>query len=130
MSLIRFETLGNLDAVFGRARSQWRPAADVSETEKEYLIRAELPAVRKEDVKVIVDDSVITIHGERRQDQDDKSEKYHRLESFRGSFTRSFSLPEDVLAEAINCEAKDGVLTVRIPKAQPAVRQPRHIPVA
>ena len=144
MSLIRWEPFGNLDDVFGRTRSlwprwaleenggqrvEWRPTADISETDGEYLIRAELPAVKKEDVKVTIDDGVITIHGERKQDKEDKTEKFHRLESFRGSFTRSFSLPENVSAEAVRCDTRDGVLTVRIPKAKPAVRQPRQIPV-
>jgi HSP20 family protein len=144
MSLIRWEPFGNLDDVFGRSRSlwprwaldegggqrvEWRPTADISETDQEYLVRAELPAVKKEDVKVTVDNGVLTIHGERRQEKEDKAERYHRMESFRGTFTRSFSLPENVTADAIRCETRDGVLTVRIPKARPAVRQPRHIPV-
>ena len=147
MSLIRLEPFGGLGELFGRSfpsRSlwphwaleesaahtpEWRPSADISETDKEYLIRAELPAVKKEDVKVTVENGVITIQGERKQDKDEKTEKYHRVESVRGSFTRSFSLPENVSAEAIRCDSRDGVLTVRIPKAQPSVREPRQIPV-
>jgi HSP20 family protein len=147
MSLIRLEPFGGLGELFGRSfpsRSlwphwaleesaghapEWRPSADISETDKEYLIRAELPAVKKEDVKVTVENGVITIQGERKQDKEEKTEKYHRVESVRGSFTRSFSLPENVSAEAIRCDSRDGVLTVRIPKAQPSVREPRQIPV-
>ena len=63
------------------ARLEWSPSADISETDKEYLIRAELPAVKKEDVKVTVDAGTITIEGERRQKQEDRNEKYHRVES-------------------------------------------------
>jgi HSP20 family protein len=147
MSLIRWEPFGALDELFNRSlparnlwprwsledsggqKMEWRPSADISETDKEYLIRAELPAVKKEDVKVTVENGVITLQGERKHETDEKTEKYHRVESFRGTFARSFSLPENVSAESIRCESKDGVLTVRIPKSQPTVRQPRQIPV-
>ena len=74
---------------------QWRPAANISETDKEYLIKAELPEVDKKDVEVTVHDGVITIRGERRFERTDDSEKQHRVESFYGSFARSFSLPAD-----------------------------------
>jgi HSP20 family protein len=101
----------------GREAAQWSPSADISETDKEYLIRAELPAVKKEDVTVTVDDGTITIEGERKQQREDKSEKYHRVESFHGTFTRRFALPDDIDAKSITCEDKDGVLTIHIPKA-------------
>jgi HSP20 family protein len=79
-----------------------------------------LPAVKKEDVQVTYDDGVITIKGERKQQRDEKNEKYHRVESFYGSFERSFSLPDNVNAESIRCESKDGILTVHIPKSETA----------
>src|ERR1019366_7287804 len=80
------------------ARLEWRPSADISETEQEYLIRAELPAVKKEDVKVTVDNNIVTIQGERKQAKEHESEKVHRMESFYGSFARSFSLPDNANA--------------------------------
>jgi len=148
MSLIRWEPFTSSDEVFNRllpslfgrwprstlagngdTKFDWAPSADISETEKEYLIRAELPAVKKEDVKVTVDQGMITIEGERKQEKEDKTERYHRVESFQGSFTRSFSLPENAHAEAIRCESKDGVLTVHIPKAQAEKTQAKRIPV-
>lgn len=143
MTTIRWEPFGRLDHLLGVSRTLWpqwaeeervnravwRPKADISETEKEFLIRAELPAVRKEDVKVTFDAGIVTIHGERRREQGEQTETYHRVESFCGRFSRSFSLPENVAAEAIRCESRDGVLTVRIPKVQPEIRQPRQIPV-
>src|ERR1039458_4907335 len=95
---------------------EWAPSADISETDKEYLIRAELPAVKKEDVKVSYEDGVITIKGERKQQKDEKTEKFHRVESFYGSFERRFSLPDNVDADKIHCESKDGIVTVHIPK--------------
>ena len=107
----------------------WSPSANISETEKEYLIRAELPAVKKEDVKVSVQDNVVTIAGERKQHQEDKSEKVHRVESYWGSFSRSFALPDNVNAEAIRCESKDGVLTVHIPKIEKVTPQATQIKI-
>jgi HSP20 family protein len=108
---------------------EWSPSADISETEREYLIRAELPAVKKEDVRVTVDRGMITIEGERKQQKEEKGEKYHRVESVYGSFTRSFSLPEDTNVEDIRCEDKNGVLTVHIPKTQTAKATPKQIKV-
>jgi HSP20 family protein len=143
MSVIRWDPFASVDesynrllpSLFGRwprvgleegAKLEWRPSTDISETDKEYLIRAELPAVKKEDVKVTLESGVLTIQGERKQEQEHKSEKVHRVESFYGSFVRSFALPENVNAETIRCETKDGVLTVHVPKAQvekPKVKQ-------
>lgn len=147
MSIVRWEPFSEMDSLFNRLMPsmlnrwparfgsasggtvEWAPSSDISETDKEYLIRAELPAVKKEDVKVTVDDGMITIEGERRQQKEDKNEKMHRVESFYGHFTRSFSLPETVDEGAIRCESKDGVLTVHIPKAQAPKTQPKQIKV-
>ena len=106
---------------------EWRPAANISETDKEYLIKAELPEVEKKDVEVSVHDGVITIKGERRFEKTDESEQQHRVESFYGSFARSFSLPADVDETQIKAESKDGVLTVRLPKTE--VVQPKAIDI-
>lgn len=101
----------------------WSPTTDISETDTEYLIRAELPAVRKEDVKVTVDGGVITIEGERKQTKEDQGETFHRVESFRGTFTRRFSLPDNVDVTNIKCEDKDGVLTIHMPKTETSRQQ-------
>ncbi|MBM5811993.1 MAG: Hsp20/alpha crystallin family protein [Gammaproteobacteria bacterium] len=113
----------------GDNRVEWSPSANISETEREYLIRAELPAVKKEDVKVTLEGGMITIQGERKQQQEEKEEKYHRVESIYGSFTRSFMLPDDVDAESVRCEDRDGVLTVHIPKVRAGRREPKLIRV-
>jgi HSP20 family protein len=146
MSLIRWDPFGDVDAMFNRMMSnhywprlalegnggkkvQWAPSADISETEKEYVIRAELPAVDKDNVQVMLDQGLITIKGERKQQKEDKNEKFHRVESFYGSFERSFSLPENVDSDAIRCESKDGVLSVHIPKAELSKNKPKQIAV-
>jgi HSP20 family protein len=108
---------------------EWSPSADISENDKEYLIRAELPAVKKEDVQVTFDDGIISIKGERKQNKEDKNEKYHRTETFYGSFERQFSLPDNVSADAIRCESKDGILTVHIPKTETPKAKPMQITV-
>ena len=144
MSLIRWDPFGDVESFFNRAmpgtlmnwprlsaegtarKLDWAPCADISETDREYLIRAELPAVRKEDVQVTFEDGMISIRGERRQDRDDKNEKLHRVESFYGSFERRYSLPDNVDADAIRCDSRDGILTVHIPKTEalkPKVKQ-------
>jgi HSP20 family protein len=88
----------------------------VSETEGEFLIRADLPSVKKDDVSVTIDDDVLTIAGERKFEKAEQSEKVHRRESLRGTFSRSLSLPDNVNRSDIHAESRDGVLTVHVPK--------------
>ena len=110
-----------------RELASWRPAANISETESEYLIKAELPEVAKEDIDVSVHDGIITIKGERRMEVSDDNEKQHRIESYYGSFSRSFSLPADADESGIQASSKDGILKVQIPKA--VVEKPREIEI-
>jgi HSP20 family protein len=98
----------------------WAPVADISETDHEYLVKAELPGVKREDVKVTLDNGVLTIEGERKLDQEDKNEKSHRIECFHGSFSRSFGLPEDADVANVRADSKDGVLYVHVPKVKTA----------
>jgi HSP20 family protein len=116
------EMLRQYSPFFGRGLrrggdvSEWTPVADIVETEKEFMIKAELPEVKKEDVKITLDDGVITIAGERRHEKEHKEANEIRVESFYGTFSRSFVLPENIDAKGIVAESKDGVLRVRIPK--------------
>jgi HSP20 family protein len=114
------------DETAGRA---WIPLANISESENEYLVRVELPDVKKEDVKIAVADGVITISGERKLEHEDKSENEIRVESIYGAFTRSFVLPDNVDEKSIRAEAKDGVLRVHIPKAKTNKSEPLAIEV-
>ena len=95
---------------------EWSPSVDIVEDEKEILVKAELPEMKKEDVKVTVDQGVLTISGERKLEKEEKNKKYHRIESSYGSFLRSFTLPVAVLAEKVSAEFKDGMLKVHLPK--------------
>jgi HSP20 family protein len=107
----------------------WVPLANISESEKEYLIKCELPDVKKEDVKIAVADGVITISGERKLEREDQSENSIRVESIYGAFTRSFVLPDNVDAEGIQAESKDGVLRIHIPKVKTKKAEPLAIEV-
>lgn len=105
----------------------WTPRVDISETDKEFVIKAEIPEVNKEDVKVTVDNGVLTIRGERKQEKEEKNKKFHRVERFFGSFARSFTLPENVDDAKIEASFKDGVLNLLIPKLAEA--RPKGIDV-
>lgn len=101
----------------------WAPAVNISETDKAYVVKADLPDVKKEDVKVTHDNGVLTLEGERRHEKREEGEKFHRVESSYGKFLRRFTLPEDAQAESIEATFKDGALSVVIPKAE--VKQPK-----
>jgi HSP20 family protein len=98
--------------------TEWLPLVDITEDEKEYVITAELPEVKKEDVKVTVENGQLAISGERKFEREEKHRKYHRVERSYGTFMRSFALPDSANAENVLAEFKDGLLKVRIPKSE------------
>jgi len=100
--------------------ADWAPLADITEDDKEYVIKAELPDVKKEDVKVTVENGVLTIAGERKFEKEEKKKKYHRVERAYGSFVRSFALPDLAEGDRVKAEFKDGMLTVHVPKNEKA----------
>jgi HSP20 family protein len=110
--------------------AQWSPVVDISEDEKEYAIKAELPDVKKEDIKLNVHDDVLTITGERKYEKEEKGKKYHRVERAYGSFMRSFTLPEDADGTKVTAEYKDGLLNVRVPKSEKAKPKTIEVKVA
>ena len=107
--------------------AQWLPLVDITEDDKEYLIKVELPEIRKDDVKVTVEGGVLTISGERRFEKEEKDKKYHRIERSYGSFTRSFSVPDDADDANVSADFKDGLLTVHLAKSEKA--RPKSIEV-
>ena len=109
---------------------EWTPLVDISEDAKEYLIKAELPEVRKEDVKVTAEKGTLTIMGERKFEKEETGRKYHRVERAYGSFGRSFSLPEDASPAKVSAEFKDGVLVVHLVKDEKAKPQQIEVKVA
>jgi HSP20 family protein len=100
--------------------AEWSPLVDITEDEKEYLIKAELPDMKKEDVRLTVENDVLAISGERTFEKEEKGKKYHRIERAYGSFVRSFTLPEDADGSRVSADFKDGMLQVHLPKSQKA----------
>jgi HSP20 family protein len=109
------------------AVADWAPAVDIIEDDKAYVIKAELPEVKKEDVKVTVQEGVLTIQGERKQEKEEKGKKFHRIERTYGTFVRTFTVPDDADETNVMAEFKDGVLLVSLPKSEKA--KPRAIEV-
>jgi HSP20 family protein len=107
--------------------ADWLPAVDVTEDSEKYTIKVELPGVAKEDVKVTVEDGVLTIMGERKEEKEERDKKHHRIERSYGSFRRTFTLPEDSSGEKVSADFKDGILKVHLPKDQNA--KPKSVEV-
>lgn len=107
--------------------AEWSPAVDITEDSSEYLIKAELPEVSREDVKVTVENGMLTLKGERRLEKEEHGRKFHRVERAYGSFLRSFHLPENTDPSKVSAEFKDGLLRIRLPKQEAAL--PRQIEV-
>lgn len=109
--------------------TQWSPLVDITEDDKEYLIKAELPDMKKEDVRLTVEDGVLSIAGDRKFEKEEKGRKYHRIERAYGSFLRSFSLSEDADGRNVTANFKDGVLQVHLPKSVKAKQKAVEIKV-
>jgi HSP20 family protein len=107
--------------------TDWVPAVDIQETEHEYLIKAELPEMKKEDVKVELREGVLTLEGERKREKEEKDKKFHKIEREYGKFVRRFALPTEIDAAKVQAEFKDGMLYVHLPKT--AVAKPKAIEV-
>ena len=101
----------------------WKPSVDITEENKEFLIKVEVPEVKKEDLRVEVENGVLSIKGERREETEDK--KRHRIERFYGSFERSFTLPENVRDDGVEANMEDGMLYIHLAKTEipPAARK-------
>ena len=107
--------------------SKWKPSTDITETDESFEVRAELPGVTKDDVHISVKDDLLTIKGEKRQEETDDSKDYRQVERRYGSFERQFTLPPKVEANSIKAEFKDGLLTLSISKPEEA--KPKEIPI-
>ena len=132
MSLIRWEPIRNFENLFDRytrtlgaplsndldliTTGDWAPRIDICEGDTELIINAEIPDVKKEDVKVSVDEGVLTIQGEKKQEKEDLNKRYYRTERYYGKFMRSFTLPNNVDESHINASFKNGMLSLHIPK--------------
>lgn len=111
----------------GLTQSTWSPAVDITEDDTGYLITAELPEVKKEDVKITLENGVLTLTGERKFEREEKGKKFHRVERSYGSFVRSFTLPDDADAGKVDAQFKEGLLKVHVSKSEKA--RPKQIEI-
>jgi HSP20 family protein len=112
----------------GGSLRRWIPAMDLVETEKDFVLRADLPGVDEQDVKIELEDRVLTISGERKAEHEERKEGYYRVERSSGSFTRTLTVPEGVDPSTINASFDKGVLEVRIPK--PEEKKPHRVAIS
>lgn len=144
MTLVKFEPMRDLENVFDRVGDFFNqvgkgftfevgsfvPRTDIKEDEKNIYIQAELPGLRREDVKIKVsEEGVLTLTGEKRQDYQSGGKKFVRLERTYGKFERSILLPEAVQTDAISASFKDGILEITLPKVEPAAPQEIEISI-
>lgn len=107
--------------------ADFMPAVDIQETDNDFIVKADLPEVKKEDVKVHLQEGVLAIEGERRLEKEEKGKRFHKVEREYGKFVRRFAMPIDIESDKIRAEFKEGVLTVVLPKAASA--KPKTIDV-
>ena len=110
------------DAVATR-RSSFAPSIDISENEKQYMIDVEIPGVDKKDIKLNVENNTLTISGERKFEKKEDGKQYHRVESHYGTFSRSFTLPDNVNTESINATYNNGILSITVDKSEEKMRK-------
>jgi len=100
------------------AVANWYPPTDIIETKDNYVLKLEVPGMKKEDVNIELKANVLTIKGERKEEKEIKEENYHRIESFSGTFSRSFTMPDNIDSQNVSASMKDGVLELKIAKAE------------
>jgi len=137
-----FKELADFERLFGRTpaiagnggehitEELWAPATDITEDDKEFVVKVELPEMKKEDVKVTVENGTLRISGERKAEKEEKTKKYHRIERSYGAFARIFALPDGADGTKVSADYKDGMLTVRLPKTPEAKPKAIEVKVA
>ena len=117
-----------LDSLFESSLTGWLPALDAHEDKENFTVQVEVPGFKREDIQVSLQDGVLTISGERKEEKVSKETEIHRQERYYGKFTRALSLPTAVAADKVKAAYKDGILTVTLPKAEEA--KPKQIDVS
>lgn len=137
MTLARWKPFGDLVSMHGKINrlfedafgkddmdrgyaslDSWYPVTDIFETKDDYVFKMEVPGLAKDEINIEFSDNSLHVKGERKETKEVERENYHRIESWAGSFSRSFSLPRDTDAAKINAEMKNGILELRIAKAE------------
>ena len=117
-----------LDSLFESSLTGWLPALDAHEDKESFTVQVELPGFKREDIQVSLQDGVLTISGERKEEKVSQETEVHRQERYYGQFSRALTLPTAVAADKVKAAYKDGILTVTLPKAEEA--KPKHIDVS
>ena len=112
------------------AVADWSPEVDISEDDHGYVLKADLPEMKKDDVRVTVEDGILSVSGERKSEKEDQKKKFHRIERCFGTFRRSFTLPEDADSTKVTAEFHDGVLRVHLPTTTIAKSKATQVKVA
>jgi len=129
MDLLWESFLGGKPGRRTRLEGEWLPSLDVTETKGDLLVKAELPGIDPQDIEISLDEGVLTIKGEKKQEKEEKEEGYHLIERNYGSFTRSIQLPKEVQSDKIKASFKNGVLKVVLPKSEEAKKKEIKIKV-
>ena len=145
MSLVRWNPLREMDDMLHRynrmmdmpgrmsldlfPKGDWMPRVDIMETDDSFIIKMDLPEVDKKDVKVAIDDGVLSISGERHHEKEEKDKKYHLIERYSGSFQRSFSVPDNLDEAKVEASFKDGIRTITCGKTEETKRKPIEVQV-
>lgn len=146
MRLMKWDPLREVEDVFERfsktlawpkkggeevmATNDWAPRADVMETEKDFVIKVEVPEVKKEDIKVLLENGVLSVKGERKMEKEEKEKKFHRVERYYGQFTRAFRMPDNVDEKNVSASFKDGILNISIQKKEKALPKGQEIKIS
>jgi len=118
------------DEIPSMAVADWSPEVDMSEDDQGYLLKADLPEMKKDDVRVTVEKGILSVSGERKNEKEDQKKKFHRIELSFGTFRRSFTLPEDADSTKVTANLRDGVLRVHLPTARVAKSKATQVKVA
>ena len=116
--------------IHSMAVADWSPEVDISEDDQGYLLKADLPEMKKDDVRVTVEEGILSVSGERKSEKEDQKKKFHRIERSFGTFRRSFTLPEDADSTKVTADLRDGVLRVHLPTARIAKSKATQVKVA
>ncbi len=122
-----FDSFFGRKSLFAEKELSFSPSIDVEETENSFLIKAEVPGIKKEDIKVTIDEDGITISGERKKDKEEKGKTYHRIEMAYGKFKRYIPFPREVEPDKAKAKYKEGILHIEIPKSEKA--KPKEVEI-
>jgi HSP20 family protein len=111
------------------ATEDWAPRVDIAESDKEFMIKVEIPEVKKEDIRIAVNNGFLTIRGHRKKEEEEKGKKFHRVERYYGSFSRSFMLPDNIDETKIEASFEDGILNLQVPKTEEAKQRTIEVKV-